>query len=356
MTEEEILSGPVLLFAGCDVVFLSDRVAGRITAERVAALLNTGVQLMTAKDPAAHGGTLSHLAWRSAGSPGEPAGLWITGPGSYPRPRVLEPGLERVNALWEPAGPSRRCRWTVILLPGGSLVLLFLVRGLFRRRILVLLTTFVAFAGLSVGVIFGLRSSEVARTTRIAWVASDAPPAAGGSTLKITDSFRATSALLGERARITAEQDQLLFPASVSARQHFAHRNVTLSLDVFSEDGLRRISRLECGLGPRRILLYTVRSAALRAEDPMARQAWAGDWIEGGYVTAVAGQGSPSTAAAPILVTRWAAQHPAISDALGAWYELRFVATHRYFMQAPSGDEPLTFTDFGADASVAPPR
>jgi hypothetical protein len=345
MGEEEILSGPMMVFLGCDAVLISDRVANRLSADRIAGLLGSGVQLVSRRDPARMTGVLGRLKWD-----GVSAGVWMTRRTASVRPRVVEAGMERVPALWEAVRPGRGTILATALAPVGGLVVVVLAYGLFRRRGLVLLAFALGMAGVTAGMIWYLASSAMPEEKVVSWVTSEAGEGAGGTTASVTERFAGTSALFGERARVIAGQEQLLFPVNATLWGYLRMRDTELFLDVLSEDGLRRESRLEAPLRAREMLDYGVRTSALA---PAAVNTERGAWIEGGYVTPTAVEPSDMGGGAPLLLTRWAAGHAGVRDSLLAWFELgRFEANHRYFL---SEGEPVRLADFGETVSVTPP-
>jgi hypothetical protein len=342
MSEDEILSGPMTVFLGCDAVVISDRVAGRLTADRIAGLMGCGVQLVSRRNPSSMRDILARLNWEQVS-----AGVWMTKHAVMPRGRVVEPGMERVPALTEAVRPGGSTIGGTLLAPLGSVVAAVLAFGLFRRRGLVLLAFAVGTAGVTGGMIWYLRGSAAPEEKGVSWVMS----AAGeGTKVAVTERFASTSALFGEKARVLAEQDQLLFPVNVSVWRYWRRRGVELYLDVLSEDGLRRESRLEMPLRAREILAYGMRTSALI---PAAVNTTRGAWIEGGYVTPAAVESSDLSGGAPMLLTAWARGHAPVKDSLLAWYEMgRFQADHRYFLLEGGG---VRLVDFGETVGVTPP-
>jgi hypothetical protein len=342
MSEEDILSGPLMVFLGCDAVALSDRVAGRLSADRIAGLLGAGVQLVSLRDPAKMTGVLGRMKW-DAVSPG----VWMTHETDLPRGRVIEPGMERVPALSESVLPGRGTIVATLLVPVGGLVVVTLAFGLFRRRGLVLAAFALGMAGVTAGTIWYLYANALPDEKAVSWQISQPGE---GTAVSVTERFASTSALFGEKARVIADQDQLLFPVNVSLLDYLRMRGAELYLDVLSEDGLRRESRLEMPLRAREMLCYGVRTSALI---PAAVDTARGVWIEGGYITPTAVETPDASGGSPMLLTRWAAEHAEIKDSLLAWYEMgRFQANHRYFL---FDGEPVKLADFGETVPVTPP-
>jgi hypothetical protein len=207
-------------------------------------------------------------------------------------------------------------------------------------------------AGLTAGMIAYLRGSASPEERAVMWTSSEASGDKAGTVVAVTERFAGNSALFGHQVSVTAEQDEVLLPVSDAARGYFLLRDAQLFIDVLSEDGLRRVSRLEMLAGARRVVVHARRSIALT---PGGANTARGAWIEGGYVTPTTVESSDMSGGSPVLVTRWAREHPEIKDSLLAWFEMgRFMASHRYFL-AGAGGGGVRLVDFGETVSVTPP-
>jgi hypothetical protein len=347
LTEDEILAGPPLLFATCDGLLLSESLANRLSTERIAALLNAGVRLISVRDPAAprNSSAVTGLNWEAISEPNRPA-LWITRSVSVAKPQVLEPNLAAARTLRLAATPTWATILIVMLIPVGALIVLLLARGLFRRRALVFLAVVIGMVLLTWAALAYLHSSTQPLTQTLSWTTTHNN---AGSAIAVTENFHTTTALFGQQLRASAEQDMLLFPVAANPHAYFVLREATLFLDALSDDGLRRVSRLQMPLAPRDAIAYATRSAAIV---PPAVTGNRGVTIEAGYVTIL----DAAPRSEPILFTQWVNRHPDSRNALLAWYELRFQPNRRYFLAPVTGAAPLAFTDFGTPATAPTTR
>ena len=358
MREEEILSGPVLLFASCDAILLSRQLKEKLTQERAVALMNSGVQLVSA-ERIVEKTSLARLPWKPIAA--DSFDGWIAPASPLPRPQFLDPHLSDAHVLQVRARATPRTNMMIILVPLASLVVLMLARGLFRRLAVIFLGAAVALTGLSFVAIATIRAAGPPATLAVAW-STRLPEDASNSPglLTVARSYTACSPLFSHTVRASADPSAMLFPEAATPRQYFSLDDARLSLDVISPNGLDRESTLEIPLPPRGFILYSSSSASLvPAVLPFAMDPAHGVWIEGGQVLA-GPPTAPSAVENQVILTQWAAEHPGLKDSLLAWYNLGMNASHRYFLQLPGPADPigragLVFIDLGVPPPASRP-
>jgi hypothetical protein len=356
--DQEILSAPALVFAGCDLVLLQPDLQARITRQRALELLAVGTRLAApfdgSSDPpgSTGGGTLAQFLWERTSFGGKT--MWTSAAVPLPRPAVIEPGLGRftegTRRQTVPAGIT-----AALLLTGPlAMFLLVLQRGLFHRRRAVLASSALAMAALTAGVIVYLHTRASHQDTLAPWrqvAASDSVPVGG---LMLEERLERCTALFAARIDIRADAGRQLFPVTATRDAYWSLRSVQLRLN----DAPRLT-----GLLPARTTLYwESRSAAdigllppfpntaadrVRLWAALRIQPVAACWLIGGYVKPADAPDEPG-----VLLGAWAADKPwATMGQPGggphrmAWYEMRFEPGHRYLLWP--GDGLLNVADFG---------
>lgn len=333
MPDEEILTGPLLLFASADMVLLSGDLAGKLSEERAADLMAAGVQLVIAEnseEAVPMKSALARFAW-SRVSASSFAG-WITPARPLSRPQVLEAYLGDAPALNPRVVPSPALKRSLVITPLACVVLLILAWGLFRHPATILAACAVAFLGAAVIFVAYARGVSPPMTSAVMWKASssdlDGPTGGAGSgALVLTESFTALQPLFTYQALATRDQGTLLYPVFSSSRQYFAMKEARLDLLDSTENRLDAGSHFEVTLKPRTQLVFASRSASLEAA--FTRQALTaanGWWLSEGYVYADADARRNG-----VLITEWVNAHPPIAASLLTWFNLRrFTPDHRY--------------------------
>jgi len=345
--DQEILSGPILLFASTDMLLLSPDLASKISQDRAAALMSTGLKLIIADNaarPVPAGSPLSRFPWVRL-VPNPDSAAWITPPPTQsplPRLQVLEPHLLDTTLILQPAA-SKRITIILYSLPFVAILILLLARGLFRRPAILLPVLALTFAALSLFAFFFIPTASPPTTAHAVW-STTSLPADQSSSLVLSESFTATASLFNYTLNTTAEQTAALFPVFATPREFFL-QDARLTLDVPAPNTLDRLSRLEASLPPRSCLICTTRTATLARLQPSSIHTLS---LAEGYIS----QDSTQT---KTLLTQWAAAHLDLAPALLTAFNLgRLPIDRTYLLQLPSDSSPLTFLEPAPSAPNAP--
>jgi hypothetical protein len=347
VSEDDLLNGPALVFAGVDAVYLPHRLMQNFPEERAAALAAAGVRLLATEDDEAGLAALRRLAWvhvnRADGAPpAEP--LWAFPAAAVPAPAPVGSGLAAIPGFLAPAAADGRVRGLIGVVPLGALVALLLVAGTFRREWLIMSVGGAVMVGWTVIAVALMHARAPEARRQAGWIA-------GGSGLRLEESVGARAALFPQGVSVDAQDGEILWPAWPTTAACLGDRGVRLRLDLPAESGIGRQSILEADLGHRDGVAFLRRlghtdisfhagsGADVGRLDPTASAgAW---WIVGGHATEA--RGDPPTVAAatpgPSFV-EWLARHPDTAADGRAWYELRFDARERYLLLTVPNEPP----------------
>ena len=370
LPEEDILDGPPALFADIDALLLPGGM--RLTQERAQALINVGLRIVVPGETAP-GGELSRLVWerlnsgaatsQAASTGGTRQALWATPETPVRRPEVIEPGLANItefNGALQPAQADASVVAAILTSGPLAILLLLIVRGLFKRRWLVLVASVLAMALASAGVIGYMRAARPETRREVAWQQSQAGRREATGALTLKENLILQSPLFAQTLDLPAADGEFIYPVASTPRAYWKLNHLRLveggGTGAAQDGGMRLQARLDA----RSAIAYEKRSlsagAGLLAPYPRtdAERARFGDlihldlkqgwWSEGGYLRRPA-------ASAPVLFASWAAeQSPVVRSAAQAWYETRFDARHRYFLYV--SDSGLQMVDFGEIAGA----
>lgn len=348
---QDLLMGPALEFASCDVLVIPAELLGQFSEARLAALTAAGVRLAFPGNAAPQ-----HLpAWLTLQKIGNAENAaWIS-PAALRHPAVLEPGLSDLIDWQKPATAQTHDRRITYWLGPAAVLVAVLVFELIRRPCLGAGIWIFALAGLSIGAIMYARSTAGESAHFAQWLgtpahASDSAMEPAGPAL--LESLHALSPLYSRQAQIAAEDGQLLYPVAASVRDYWRLRPLTLQPGGGSDPS----PKLRGLLAARSVLFYECRSvvppAVISAASPGTF------WVVEGQVS----HGQVPPASAPAGATSFSAwieaQAPPERTVPAAWYALRFDVAHRYLLAPGNGpDEPLRIMDAAAipPAQVPPP-
>jgi hypothetical protein len=364
VSDQEILAGPALVFAGCDWVFLSPDLQARITQERALELLALGTRLVAPADgvsgpPGSSGGGLAPFLWESTNLRNGNL-LWMTAAGSVPRPPVIEPDLKHIQEAGRRQAVPAGVRTALLLSGPLAAILLVFKWGLFHRRRAVLVSSAFSMVALTGLLLVYLHAHGMPQEITAQWrqaAASDQKPVGG---LMLEERLAGSTPLFSTTVDIQADAHHVMFPVAATIDQYWALRGVQLRFDggthlcgtLPARGALWRESRTADVLG---LLPAYPRTAAARARlwDALhlaPTDAW---WLIGGYVKSAETPDEPG-----VLLTAWAPGKPGArgrqpdggTDRM-AWYNLRFASGHRYLLWQPAGI--MNVLDFGPPLDAA---
>jgi hypothetical protein len=375
LPEEEMLGGPPPAFAGYDAVVIPPALRERVTQAQVAGIAAAGARVVAiGQDPP--GGELGRLVWQRLESPAaSPAWVFPSAPVSHPG--VIETGLSHLVQWNRPVRPDAKVRLTALLLGPIALAMAFIIQSLIRRVLVALLVVALSMLIVMAVAMTYLRvvAPQVERTA--GWREISAPLLNGqtaGATA-VDETMTQVSPLFGRDSQIATVSNGLLWPVAPTVPRYWALRDLQMTLSQGASAGAKG-SATSCELAghlPSRATVYyssrrlsaqglmssypttaTERARFAKLADVDLAAGW---WIADGYAYPGNTDASTKSADQGILLSELGEKaqsaSPAFRESLAVWYELRFVGSHRYFLQisASPAAPALQVIDFGPATS-----
>ena len=337
VSAEEYLHDPALVFAAADALWVDEKMAGQVTSERAASLMNAGAELIAGGDTAP-GGALGGWLWvRPAHDDGPRFWLAPAEHGSLAPPRVVWPGMRDFPGPGVTVSPALRLTgWLVTPVAIGVVLLGW---AFFQRRGILLMAVAVGLSAATAGMVWVMRSEAGEMHMRLGWTVRHAP---GGA--EQSEVFESRGALRGEM--IVLESREPTLPVAQSAEGWLSMSGVNVELRA---EGCK----LSAELASRSVMVFHTatlgRAKPMDATFPPARDGWI---VEEGYV-----RGSGSFAKEAVLFTQWIrSQPPAAQRVLAAWAAMSQETSCRYALHVPPEEsaEVMTVIDYGPAAPVTP--